>query len=123
MKVLVNHGLNLSELDGWWAEAYRSDADWALEDGREHTEPKYDAAEVASMYEILERHVVPEYYNRDHANIHTYGLTSPGPAWLSSRHNSAQPHGRQIRGAAPPICHGRFLYLNYFRIFSKAIDP
>ena len=31
MKVLVNGGLNLSELDGWWAEAYRADAGWALD--------------------------------------------------------------------------------------------
>ena len=106
----------------WWAEAYRSDADWALDDGGQHTEPKYDAAEVASMYEILERHVLPEYYNRDHANIHIHGLTASRPAWLSSRHNSAQPHGWQIRGAALPIRHGSFIYHNYFRIFSQAID-
>ena len=36
MKVLVNGGLNLSELDGWWAEAYAPTIGWALCDGREH---------------------------------------------------------------------------------------
>ena len=36
MKVLVNGGLNLSELDGWWAEAYTPEVGWALGDGREH---------------------------------------------------------------------------------------
>jgi starch phosphorylase len=36
MKVLVNGGINLSELDGWWAEAYTPDVGWALGDGREH---------------------------------------------------------------------------------------
>jgi starch phosphorylase len=36
MKVLVNGGLNLSELDGWWAEAYVSDLGWAIGDGKEH---------------------------------------------------------------------------------------
>ena len=36
MKVLVNGGLNLSELDGWWAEAYTSEVGWALGDGQEH---------------------------------------------------------------------------------------
>src|SRR5579872_4526142 len=36
MKVLVNGGLNLSELDGWWAEAYSPEVGWALGDGREH---------------------------------------------------------------------------------------
>ena len=36
MKVLVNGGINLSELDGWWAEAYTPQVGWALGDGREH---------------------------------------------------------------------------------------
>ena len=36
MKVLVNGGLNLSELDGWWAEAYAPEVGWALGDGKEH---------------------------------------------------------------------------------------
>ena len=36
MKVLVNGGLNLSELDGWWAEAYSPEVGWAIGDGQEH---------------------------------------------------------------------------------------
>ena len=36
MKVLVNGGVNLSELDGWWAEAYTPEVGWALGDGKEH---------------------------------------------------------------------------------------
>jgi glucan phosphorylase len=36
MKVLVNGGINLSELDGWWAEAYAPELGWALGDGQEH---------------------------------------------------------------------------------------
>ena len=36
MKVLVNGGLNLSELDGWWAEAYAPEVGWAIGDGQEH---------------------------------------------------------------------------------------
>ena len=44
MKVLVNGGLNLSELDGWWAEAYSPDVGWALGDGNEHgDDPAWDA--------------------------------------------------------------------------------
>jgi glycogen phosphorylase len=47
MKVLVNGGLNLSELDGWWAEAYSPAVGWAIGDGREHgDDPSWDAAEV-----------------------------------------------------------------------------
>ena len=45
MKVLVNGGINLSELDGWWAEAYTPEVGWALGDGREHgDDPAWDAA-------------------------------------------------------------------------------
>ena len=47
MKVLVNGGVNLSELDGWWAEAYTPEVGWALGDGREHgDDPAWDAAEA-----------------------------------------------------------------------------
>lgn len=69
MKVLVNGGLNLSELDGWWAEAYAPDVGWALGDGREHHEPEYDAAEATRLYELLEQQVIPEFYDRDRAGL------------------------------------------------------
>jgi len=65
MKVLVNGGLNLSELDGWWAEAYSPDVGWALGDGHEHGEPGWDAAETEQLFAILEREVVPQFYERD----------------------------------------------------------
>ena len=55
MKVLVNGGLNLSELDGWWAEAYAPDVGWAIGDGREHVEPGWDAAETEQLFDLLER--------------------------------------------------------------------
>jgi starch phosphorylase len=70
MKVLVNGGLNLSELDGWWAEAYTPEVGWALGDGREHgTDPAWDAAEAEALYDVLEREVVPAFYARDARGI------------------------------------------------------
>jgi glycogen phosphorylase len=70
MKVLVNGGLNLSELDGWWVEAYTPEVGWALGDGREHgDDPAWDAREAGNLYELLERHVVPEFYARDERGI------------------------------------------------------
>lgn len=70
MKVLVNGGLNLSELDGWWAEAYSPEVGWALGDGQEHgDDPAWDAAEANSLYELLERNVVPEFYDRNEQGI------------------------------------------------------
>ncbi|HTX39938.1 MAG TPA: alpha-glucan family phosphorylase [Bryobacteraceae bacterium] len=72
MKVLVNGALNLSELDGWWAEAYSPDAGWAIGDGREHGEdPAWDAAEADALYTLLEREVVPQFYIRDSRGIPT----------------------------------------------------
>ena len=70
MKVLVNGGINLSELDGWWAEAYTPDVGWALGDGREHgDDPAWDAVEATALYELLEQEVIPEFYARDEQGI------------------------------------------------------
>jgi glycogen phosphorylase len=72
MKVLVNGGINLSELDGWWAEAYTPDVGWALGDGQEHgDDPKWDAGEAEALYVLLEDKVIPEFYARDGQGIPT----------------------------------------------------
>ncbi len=70
MKVLVNGGLNLSELDGWWAEAYSPQVGWAIGDGEEHGEdPAWDAAEADELYSVLERQVIPEFYERNEGGM------------------------------------------------------
>jgi starch phosphorylase len=72
MKVLVNGGINLSELDGWWAEAYAPEMGWALGDGREHdSDPAWDAAEANTLYNLLEQQVIPEFYSRGPNGIPT----------------------------------------------------
>jgi starch phosphorylase len=72
MKVLVNGGLNLSELDGWWAEAYAPEVGWALGDGQEHgDDPAWDAAEAEALYTLLEQEVIPAFYTRDANSIPT----------------------------------------------------
>ena len=72
MKVLVNGGINLSELDGWWAEAYTPEVGWALGDGQEHgDDPAWDAVEAEALYDLLEREVIPEFYTRDEKGIPT----------------------------------------------------
>lgn len=70
MKVLVNGGINISELDGWWAEAYTSEVGWAIGDGNEHgDDPAWDALEAEQLYKVLEQEVVPEFYNRNEKGI------------------------------------------------------
>jgi starch phosphorylase len=72
MKVLVNGGINLSELDGWWAEAYTPEVGWAFGDGQEHgDDPTWDAVEADTLYGLLEREVIPEFYARDENGIPT----------------------------------------------------
>jgi starch phosphorylase len=72
MKVLVNGGINLSELDGWWAEAYTPEVGWALGDGREHgDDPSWDATEAEALYDLLEREVIHEFYTRNEQGIPT----------------------------------------------------
>jgi len=66
MKVLVNGGLNLSELDGWWAEAWRPEVGWAIGDAREHADTAAsDAIDAESLYQRLEQDVIPCFYRRD----------------------------------------------------------
>ncbi|CAG7856720.1 hypothetical protein MCAMS1_01316 [biofilm metagenome] len=62
MKILVNGGLNLSELDGWWAEVYRPEVGWSL-NGLESQHTDAEQAEV--LYQHLENDCVPTFYNRD----------------------------------------------------------
>ncbi|MBS0204638.1 MAG: alpha-glucan family phosphorylase [Planctomycetes bacterium] len=69
MKVLVNGGINLSELDGWWAEAYSPEVGWALGDGREHPEGRWDMVEADQLYQLLEESIIPEFYRRDETGI------------------------------------------------------
>ncbi len=72
MKVLVNGGLNFSELDGWWAEAYSSDVGWAMGDGLEHDDdPAWDAHEASTLYDRLEKEIIPAFYTRDDHGIPT----------------------------------------------------
>ena len=81
MKVLVNGGINLSELDGWWAEVYVPDLGWALGDGQEHGgDPAWDRAEAEMLYTALENEVIPDFYNRDQNGIPT--------AWIARMRES-----------------------------------
>ena len=72
MKVLVNGGINLSELDGWWAEAYTPDVGWAIGDGKEHgDDPAWDAMQAEQLFDILENEVIPQFYDRNQKGIPT----------------------------------------------------
>jgi starch phosphorylase len=69
MKVLVNGGLNLSVLDGWWAEAYAPGLGWAIGTDAAAWGVDVDARDAEALFEILEREVVPLFYDRDQAGL------------------------------------------------------
>ncbi|MBA2564019.1 MAG: alpha-glucan family phosphorylase [Gemmatimonadetes bacterium] len=70
MKVIANGGLHLSVLDGWWAEAYAPDLGWALGGTDGFEDPgHHDHVEAGALYEILEREVVPLFFERDSRGI------------------------------------------------------
>src|SRR6185312_285348 len=76
MKVLVNGGINLSELDGWWAEAYTPEVGWAVGDRQEHGDnSSHDALDAEALYELLEREVIPQFYARGENGIPTAWVT------------------------------------------------
>ena len=75
MKVLANGGLNLSERDGWWAEAYTPRVGWAIGEGSgPGGDGARDAADAETLYTLLEQDVVPQFYQRDAAGIPTRWL-------------------------------------------------
>ncbi len=72
MKVLVNGGINLSVLDGWWVEAYNPQVGWALGDGHEHADDEEcDAKDANELYDIIEQQIVPEFYTKNENGIPT----------------------------------------------------
>ncbi|MBS3754793.1 MAG: alpha-glucan family phosphorylase [Desulfobacterales bacterium] len=65
MKAAVNGVLNLSILDGWWAEGYCQRCGWSIGSGEEYQDHAYqDAVEARALYNILENDVIPAFYDR-----------------------------------------------------------
>ncbi|MBF0408996.1 MAG: alpha-glucan family phosphorylase [Candidatus Riflebacteria bacterium] len=65
MKAAANGVLNLSVLDGWWDEGYQAGNGWAIGHGEEYKDPIYhDEVEANALYELLEKDVVPLFYER-----------------------------------------------------------
>ncbi|CEK19486.1 alpha-glucan family phosphorylase [Chthonomonas calidirosea] len=76
MKALVNGGLHVSVLDGWWAEGYDPRAGWAIGRGEEYSDPQeQDRIEATALYNLLENEVVPLFYDR--------GMDGVPRAWVA----------------------------------------
>jgi starch phosphorylase len=62
MKNVFNGGLQLSVLDGWWAEGYDGGNGWALSGDVDHDHGAQDARHAHELFRLLEEEVAPEFY-------------------------------------------------------------
>ena len=93
MKAVYNGGLNCSVLDGWWDEVYEPDVGWAIPSADWEDDPdRRDRLEAEALYALLEREVVPLFYERDDDGLPTgwlarvkASLAHLGPAVEASR--------------------------------------
>ena len=88
MKSAVNGGLQLSVLDGWWAEAYDGSNGWALSGDVDDDHGAQDARDAAELLRLLHDEVVPAFYDRDERGL--------PPAWLKMMRASLRTNGPEF---------------------------
>ncbi len=75
-KAVMNGVLNFSVLDGWWAEAYKEKAGWAIKESRTYDNQQFqDELDAGTIYNILENDIIPLYFKVDNKNIPTEWIT------------------------------------------------
>jgi starch phosphorylase len=94
MKSAFNGGLQLSVLDGWWAEAYDGTNGWAISGEVDSDHAAQDARDAAAFHRLLDEEVVPAFYERDERGIPL--------RWIELMRNS-------LRTLAPRFCATRML--------------
>jgi starch phosphorylase len=85
MKSAFNGGLQLSVLDGWWAEAYDGTNGWGISGEVDHNHHAQDERDAAALHHLLEHEVVPAFYDRDGAE--------PPARWIELIRNSLRTLG------------------------------
>jgi len=92
MKAALNGVLNLSVLDGWWAEAFNGKNGFAIGDGRVYeSEEAQDMADAQALYDVLEFEVLPLFYAK--------GPKGYSSGWLSMVHESLRTVGPRYSAA------------------------
>lgn len=77
MKAALNGSLNLSILDGWWAEFYDEENGWAIPSADSAGDSaERDKLEADSMYDLIEHQIAPRFYDRDAAGVPTRWVQS-----------------------------------------------
>ena len=111
MKAAMNGALNVSILDGWWAEGYGPELGWAIGGTEEHAdEAAGDAADAAALLAVLEHEVIPAYYDRDGAGLprRWLGLMRESIAQVGERFNSGRMVAEYVERYYLPAHASRF---------------
>jgi starch phosphorylase len=107
MKAAINGALNLSVLDGWWAEGYNGNNGWAIKPASETLDStRRDAEESRTLYELLQDQVIPTYY--------AMGTGGYSPAWVKMAKAS-------IASIGPQFCSMRMLGEYIDRLYRPAV--
>jgi starch phosphorylase len=69
MKSALNGGLQMSVLDGWWAEAFDGSNGWGLSSDSSLPPEQQDSVDADAFYSLLENEAVPLFYDRDDAGL------------------------------------------------------
>ncbi|MEK6250046.1 MAG: alpha-glucan family phosphorylase, partial [Planctomycetales bacterium] len=99
-KVVLNGGLNMSVLDGWWAEAFDGTNGFAIGEGRSHTSTDTtDQRDADSLFDVLENQVIPVFFDRDDDGlprqwIHMMMNSIGSLAWRFSAHRMVMDYCR-----------------------------
>jgi starch phosphorylase len=94
MKSMLNGGLQLSVLDGWWAEAFDGSNGWALAGDIDDDHWRQDERDAGALHRVLDDEVVPAFYERDEAGL--------PPDWIGRMRTS-------LRTLGPRFCAARML--------------
>jgi len=103
-KIVLNGGLNLSTLDGWWAEAYDGSNGFAIGEGAEHAdEEQQDENDARSLYDTLEEEVIPLFYDRDERCLPR--------EWINRQKHAIRSLGRKITAQRMVVDYTQNCYL------------
>jgi glycogen phosphorylase len=94
MKNVFNGGLQLSVLDGWWAEAYDGSNGWAISGDVDHDHHAQDERDAAAFHHLLDDQVLPAFYDREESGL--------PPRWIELMRAS-------LRTLGPVFCASRML--------------
>jgi len=108
MKAAINGVLNVSILDGWWAEAYSAGIGWAIGRGEEYDDHVLqDEVEGKALYDLLEREIIPLFYSR--------GMDGLPREWIRRMKSSMREVGKNFSST-------RMLLEYYERFYARAME-